>query len=507
MTKKPTGYLYWRKSGWRARIKMEVDGEWIRQTFDLKTDNKAAARVKLKRLLEQHAPSETEAVRVETFREAAERVVDASSIGTKEARLTRLRSHVFGCIGNIPVDKLRAADVSEVLKSAADCGQSKQSIQHLRNDISSVLSELWRDEMIAENVASKARIPKSAKVDTRERAVLSDEELIVYLGWEHPAKAYRVATLERQTMACVSRMFGGLRLGDIRTIRWEAFDIDGGNFPTGWAPRRKTKRPQLLEVPEMLRPILRDWWERAGRPAEGLMFPVRKGATAGQERKPSSPAKALRRDLARAMGLQVPVRTPIKRRNGRDDVRVTWAEGRKPNPRERELLEETEFTRPVDFHSFRRAFKQALADAGVELTQAMALSGATDVKAHQRYLANTSKMRQLPAAALPNLATRVSHNDDSHAHLESHPANDCDENGLKTASVGALSQIHKRGVVGSSPTFGTSWWGTPSAAQVAARLSAWSRSSSKSSGSSMPTDRRTKLSRMPSWSRSSVLSS
>ena len=35
-------------------------------------------------------------------------------------------------------------------------------------------------------------------------------------------------------------------------------------------------------------------------------------------------------------------------------------------PRERELLEETEFTGPVEFHSFRRAFKQALGEAGVE---------------------------------------------------------------------------------------------------------------------------------------------
>lgn len=73
-------------------------------------------------------------------------------------------------------------------------------------------------------------------------------------------------------------------------------------------------------------------------------------------------------------------------------------------PREVELFTETTYTKPVDFHSFRRAFKQALADAGVELQTAMALSGATDAKAHQRYLANTAKMRELPAGALPILA-------------------------------------------------------------------------------------------------------
>src|SRR5690606_21550931 len=190
----------------------------------------------------------------------------------------------------------------------------------------------------------------------------------------------RGAVLERQTMACVSRMFGGLRLGDLKAIRWEAFTVDDGRFPTGWVPREKTARPQLLEVPEMLRPILRDWWERAGRPMEGPVFPVRRGKRAGEQRGHGSPARSLRRDLARAFGIEELREVPFVRSNGRPDVRREWVRVRDLNPRERELLEETEFTRPVEFHSFRRAFKQALADAGVDLQTAMTLSGATDPK-------------------------------------------------------------------------------------------------------------------------------
>src|SRR5690606_29126940 len=115
-------------------------------------------------------------------------------------------------------------------------------------------------------------------------------------------------------------------------------------------------------------------------------------------------ATELRRDLRRAFGVDAAVRVPCMRKNGRKDVRVRWEPVRQLSARERELFEETEFTKPVDFHSFRRAFKQALADAGVELTTAMTLSGASDVKAHQRYLTNTAKMRTLPAAALPNFS-------------------------------------------------------------------------------------------------------
>src|SRR5690606_33811892 len=109
-------------------------------------------------------------------------------------------------------------------------------------------------------------------------------------------------------------------------------------------------------------------------------------------------------------------------------------------PRERELLEETEFTKPTDFHSFRRAYKQALANAGVELTTAMALSGATDAKAHQRYLTNTALARPVPEQALPRLtiqrASAASHSGATPRHLRSQPANDCDENSFEMAATG-----------------------------------------------------------------------
>lgn len=96
-----------------------------------------------------------------------------------------------------------------------------------------------------------------------------------------------------------------------------------------------------------------------------------------------------------------PVRTQSGEAPPIREPRQSAPQARPPTLRERELLEETEFTRPVDFHSFRRAFKQGLADAGVELQTAMTLSGATDAKTHARYLANTSKLRTVPLAALP----------------------------------------------------------------------------------------------------------
>jgi hypothetical protein len=69
---------------------------------------------------------------------------------------------------------------------------------------------------------------------------------------------------------------------------------------------------------------------------------------------------------------------------------------------------ETATTLPVDFHSFRRAFNTALAEAGVNVQHAMHLAAHSDPKTHMRYVMKTTAMRTTPEAALPRLsATRL----------------------------------------------------------------------------------------------------
>jgi hypothetical protein len=128
-------------------------------------------------------------------------------------------------------------------------------------------------------------------------------------------------------------------------------------------------------VPEMLRPILRDWWERHGRPTEGPIFPVRLGSRAGEYRGAQSHAEAFRRDLRRAFGVDCMRETETVRRNGRRLTKIEWIQARALTARERVLFEETATTLPVDLHSWRRAYCQALADADVTAQKAKALAG------------------------------------------------------------------------------------------------------------------------------------
>ena len=67
------------------------------------------------------------------------------------------------------------------------------------------------------------------------------------------------------------------------------------------------------------------------------------------------------------------------------------------------LYHATEWSLPVDFHSFRRAFSTALAEAGINSQQAMKLAGHADARAHARYIIEAETPRRIPEAALPLL--------------------------------------------------------------------------------------------------------
>jgi integrase len=396
MPKARTGQLIQRKAGWYARVWTIVDGERVRVCRALGTQNKLVAKRKLARLLEAENATSEDAKRPETFAEAAERVYGmrrTDGVPRVDEEIVQVRTYAFPIIGPKAAALVEPTDINQVLDACKASGKSRATVQHLRQRVSNVFAQLKREGAIKHSPVADASMPTFQKVTIKERAVLTDSELAIYLSWENPDEQWSAASLERQVMACMSRMFGGLRTGDLHALRWDAFDVDQGAFVWGYAPRQKTRQPQLLEVPELLRPYLKDWWERAGRPSTGLIFPARRagkrGDRTGQERIKVSHASRFRRDLKRAFKdaterRVVGVPTPGSRR---------W----------RELFDGTDYTLPVDFHSWRRAYAQALATADVSAQQAMALTGHSDMSVHARYLRNAGKMRKLPDAALPQI--------------------------------------------------------------------------------------------------------
>src|SRR5688572_29084399 len=150
MPKPQSGQLIWREGlGWYGRYYADIDGERMRVCRALHTENKAVARRKLSRLIADGNVSPEEAQRPETFEEASRRVVDeqkAAGMSTWKDRIHRLEAYVFPRLGVKVPGEIKASQVLALLEEVRDAGKSRQTMIHVKNDVSVVLGALWRAE-------------------------------------------------------------------------------------------------------------------------------------------------------------------------------------------------------------------------------------------------------------------------------------------------------------------------------------------------------------------------
>lgn len=383
------GGQYW------VRPTITVDGVNVRRWFPLGTDSLSVANAKNRDLMARIARGEvpllTETRAPETFEQAARRILDqqeADGMKSIADRRQRVRDYATPTLGKLAIDKVRAGHVREALEACRDAGRAKQTITHLRNDLSSIFDQLWRDELIEENPVDKVRVPKGGVEDQRPRQLLTDEEFAAFMACTEVPALLRV-------MALSSRAFGGMRTSDLHAWRWE--HIDTREWRTAQVRRPKTKGLALMLLPAVLTPWLREWWASLGRPSSGPVFPVGRGDNATEHRGHTGYARQLRKWLRRAFGIDA-----VTGQSGGRDV---WSQVRELTPREHELLNDVEFTKRLDFHSFRRAYSTALADANVNLQTAMALTGHRKAETHMRYVDKLKRQKPLatPAEVLPKL--------------------------------------------------------------------------------------------------------
>jgi integrase len=418
---------------WRARVtKTLPDGTSDRPVYSLGTADKALARRKLAKLvratdagkgldaaaeLADAAQSVTEYASAWLQKRVAQGVVSAAD----ERR--RLQRHVLPAIGRLPLCDVRSAHLRTILdemtlqtrerlKAEDPAGvsrttYSRQSIAHVRATMFRLFAAAWREELIESNPVARVPTPPMREV-RKERVILTDDEFRRLIACADVDLELRMASL-------VARCEGGMRTGDL--LSWDWTMIDRLHFAECVVPRCKTGTPQVLAIPALLAPFLRAWWERAGRPESGPVFPSRKGRNAGRfKAKGSSFAGRLRDALFLAGVTRMPcVRVPATHPGTRTDLGKRAAGSKlAPNPAD-PLYFETATTLPVDFHSFRRAYNTALAEAGVNVQQAMHLAGHSDAKTHLRYVMQTRALGTVPEAALPQLTPPVESSESSRA--------------------------------------------------------------------------------------------
>ena len=303
-------------------------------------------------------------------------------------------------IGHLLLGDVRPSHVRAVLTgvSTKTYRQGKTNVVEKRyraetiTKVRGVMHRLFRsaeeEDQIERNPLTAVRCPRTREIK-KERSILTDDEFERFIGCAE-------VDLELRMLSLVARCEGGMRTGDLHHWDWTMIDRDG--FEQCTIPRSKTRTPQPLEIPGVLRPFVRAWWQSAGGPEAGPVFPVRRGGPRGAA---EAPEQRLRQ--APAAGSVSGGRGPhAPDRRARDP---TGHAHRSRTVRRGDATRfDTATTLPVDFHSFRRAFNTALAESGVNLQRAMHVAGHADAKTHMRYVMRGSGMRSIPAEALPQIA-------------------------------------------------------------------------------------------------------
>jgi integrase len=381
---------------WVGRIR-ELDGTRSR-LYSMCTDNETLAEQRYGRWLETGEPPKQSGR--EKFKDAAERIVGAM-IAAKEKnakdRRTRLRSFALPLIGDLEVAELEHHHVAGVLDAMVPRGYSSAYVLSMRVDISCILGQLCREGAVAHNCALGVKLPPHASDNDDDRlpVQLTDEEILQF-------QKERGFKRELDVMVLHARQLAGHRTSclhaedwsDWDTVHWKTVKVrrpktDDGRRKKERAGRRRGRRAYELvihAIPSVVVAPTQAWWHAQGCPQKGPVFPVRKGPKAGQRKGDNiSYAKALRKAAWEA-GLRRPL--PGYEEAVGDDRKKFCA-----------LQVATDDSLPLDFHSLRRAFITACAQAGMSLQDSMDASGHTQETTHHGY--RGPRLLAVPAAAIP----------------------------------------------------------------------------------------------------------
>ncbi len=385
MARARTGTLILKKTGFFARIWVDVDGKGERRWFDLETTDRTLARRKMVKLVKMIADGSAVAVAADEAN--VERVADlawpwnerrkSEGVVMWSDEKIHLRDFILPAIGAIALVDVRRSNCQDVIDDAARRKNKKRAGQKLgfeylnkiRGTMSRLFKEARRQELIAFDPVELVTIPKNAKRGNPPEQ-FTDLEASVFFG-------DRLVDVEIKVLSLVARVEAGMRTGELN--RWDWTNIEKENFSSCDIYRSKTGDWQTgIEIPAMLRPWMREWWLAHGSPESGPVFPVRHGKNKGafKAARGTSYAKRLRDAFEGAMK--------------RADVAVRPA-----------LLKGTPHTSRCNFHSWRHAFNSAMANSGVNMQTAMSLASHSDAKTHMRYVASSAAMKLIPASALP----------------------------------------------------------------------------------------------------------
>jgi hypothetical protein len=298
---------------------------------------------------------------------------------------------------------MHAGHVSSVLDAMVDKdGKAARTIEKMRADISYVFKQLVRDHAVRVNVALGVPVADHARVDTRLRTNLSDEQYLEFQkkrGFRKPL----------DIMVMLVREVAGHRTSDLHAGDWKYVDTEAFAWVKVRRPKtdgevganvaqRRVRAYQRVEhgLPEQCRAPLEIYWRALGCPKSGPMFPLLRPSAAGNAK--SRHGGQYERRASEAGGFKA---------NGSsyaEELRdAVWEagiysplEGFDPARPDKSLCAfqtDGETTRKLDFMSLRRDYVTAVADSGVNEQTAQ-------MTTQMRHYMKARKL-QTPDAALP----------------------------------------------------------------------------------------------------------
>ncbi|GAA2229999.1 tyrosine-type recombinase/integrase [Herbiconiux moechotypicola] len=216
------GSLRKRSDGrWESRFSYidAATGETKRVTSYGRTQAEARARMAEKRKrVDEGKPATDSAVKLGAFADSWVRSTLAASgrkDSTKATYSTLARGYLMkGKIAEVPLARLRARDVEELLLAMRADGKAPSTVRQAYTVLRAVLDAAVRDGAVAKNVAAQVGRPGVPRVEAR---ALSAAEL-----------ARLLSAIEGGPFEDLVRFLAltGLRRGEALALRWSAVDLD-----------------------------------------------------------------------------------------------------------------------------------------------------------------------------------------------------------------------------------------------------------------------------------------
>jgi integrase len=297
-----------RKRSWKSS-NGETKGAWVvdyrdqygerhQKTFARKKDadaHHAAVTVSVR------AGTHTAESRSLTVAEAGElwlKAADANRLerSTVAAYRIHLKLHIVPLIGNVKVAQLNVPMVAKFEDQLAENGRSQILVRYVRRSLGAILQEAQRRGLVAQNVVRSLPNGRGRATKRRQRGKLK-------VGVDIPSpdeiRALIACLTDRRRPLILTAIFTGLRISELRGLRWADIDLKQGRLHVHQRADRYGKIGQpkssagerTIPLPPFLVNTLREWKLACPKGERDLAFPNING---GLDHRPSVVMRSFR---------------------------------------------------------------------------------------------------------------------------------------------------------------------------------------------------------------------